>query len=259
MNKSNKINRKKFSNIRYKFFENLIDDLISNFPKDLLSYITKYYNDNNVKFHIPTRIDLHNIENWNESLAKDDIIKYKVPSKKEILEFVKYAFSSTIACSNWFRGIDKSGFIEIHGPVIVAFVPSKKILNCAFIAPQFLSTAELSTNKTYMDNVCSVCRELICKDVIDDMYEYSIYNNDYDFGESADNIFVKINNAIEYLVRSSNFANKEELVFNNGLIGFTRQSQYIFTFSPIFQDFSINIYDMMNYHSREWLDEHKIL
>lgn len=259
MGKSKKQDKSDFLLNRYEFFRTFVNDAISKFPEDLLDGTLEYFKDNDVKFTIPSRPELHTIDDWDRSLAENDKIRNKILNKKELLTYVKFTMLNAVFQSDWFNGIGQSGFTEIFGPVIATFIPSQKIIKCRFIQPYFLWAAEIDKSKSYIENICTINRELICGEVVDILYYFSIYNDDFGFGETGNNIYEKINNAIEHLVESSDLYNNEEVIYSDGLIGIITPTQYLFSFSPIYQDFSININNMIEYHDRKWLDDHKLL
>lgn len=233
-------------NPRYDFFATGFNGVANRLPLDMLNYILDYYKQTKLKFKTPSKPQLHTIDNWTEKLDDEEIIYTRIPTKKDLKAYFCNVALSAVIKSNWFKGIDETGFTEINGPIICKFVPTEQQLDCTWITPIFLRIVKL--DKTINPDILPVHiqNQLITKDIVDLIMEY--YNTgNYNFGINSDNNYVIINNAIENIVNNTNLYIPGEFTFNDGLIFIVSNDHIWFSFSPMWYTFRLEIPNMIEF------------
>ena len=106
-----------------------------------------------------------------------------------------------------------------------------------------------------------VMNNLINKEIVDALVDYSVFNNDYDFDQHTGNEYLDVNNAIEDIVNSIELLSKPGMIErkNNGFILLTLNSnQCCLIYSIMTGRSYIEISDMIRYRDKHWLDEHNM-
>lgn len=259
------INSKKFQN-RINFFNDKINAAVNEYSYKFLKKFCYELKRNNLKFEVPSKPELHTGYNWNIQQSKDDIIKSKFINVKEFRDLLFSCAMSSIIYSKWFQGESENDGDNIcmYGPCICTFKPLEKRVYIDIVVPYIMwpvDYSKLPEYKNEMELRVKVMNNLINKEVVDALVDYSIFNNDYDFDQHTDNEYLDANNAIEEIVDSIESLSKPGMIErkNNGFILLTLNSnQCCLIYSIMTGRSYIEIPDMIRYRDKQWLDEHNM-
>lgn len=258
MSKKNKKNQ--YSYERLEYFSSIIDNIIDQVDDEVLDDISEFYKDWNIKFSMPTKLSEHTILDLDEPIDERDKISTRCPKTDELREYLRIVAFAAVFRSSWYLGESQDGYTECDGPCIVRFNPNEKRLYIGFIAPMFLYTSDIDNNLSEYDMKTKVMNDLIINDTVNFLAKYSVGHGDYDFclSEKYDDVYERVNAAIEQIVDEIDLKEIGGIWTNGGLLLVNSGEQIWFMFSPLFKGMSVLIDDLPNYHPKEDLDKWRL-
>lgn len=246
------------SNARIDYFTSIIDDMVYNhIDDDALDAVYDYLKENGMRFKLPTQLSEHNISNLYTCLNFTDKMRTRYPSKNDLKELLRIVADGAVFGSDWYNGLSENGCTECEGPCLVRFNPEQKYIQFYYISPIFLWTYDIDNNKSEFDNKTAMMNEFIVSDTVEFMAKWSATNGDFGFNlsEKYDNVYERVNVAIEQIVDKIELKEIGGLWYNGGLILVNSGQQIWFIFSPLCFTMSADLDDMPSYHTKEELDK----